>query len=248
MEVRVEGSQREHTGRKGPRPRPARLDVPPDAADPRVRGAGQAHVRGAPGRDPRPHAPRRRRRGVDRRLDRDARPRRPVLRDLPLPRLPDRARHRPEGDDGRDLRAQGRALQGHRRLDAPHRRLQRLPRHVGDRRGRDPARHRRGLGGADPQAGPGRPLLLRRRRLQAGRVRRVAQHRLAVEAPDRLRDGEQRLQRPHAHRAGGREPRQRRGPLRQGEGVQHARRHDRRPRPGRRLRDGRRGGRARAGG
>ncbi len=99
-----------------------------DAADPRVRGAGQAHLRRASGRDPRPHASRRRRRGVDRRVDRDARPRRPVLRDLPLPRLPARARHRPQGDDGRDLRPQGRPLQGHRRLDAPHRRLQRLPR------------------------------------------------------------------------------------------------------------------------
>ena len=44
---------------------------------------------------------------------------RPVLRDLPLPRLPARARDRPEGDDGRDLRPQGRPLQGHRRLDAP---------------------------------------------------------------------------------------------------------------------------------
>jgi len=63
---------------------------------------------------------------------------------------------------------------------------------------------------ADPQAGSGRPLLLRRRRLQAGRVLRVVEHRVAVEAPDRLRDGEQRLQRPHAHGAGGREPRARR--------------------------------------
>ena len=49
----------------------------------------------------------------------NARPGRPVLHDVPLPRLPDRARHRPEGDDGRDLRPQGRALQGARRLDAP---------------------------------------------------------------------------------------------------------------------------------
>ncbi len=82
----------------------ADLDLHADAADPRVRGARQAHVRGAPGRDPRPHPPRRRRRGVDRRLARDARARRPGARDLPLPRLPARARHRPEGDDGRDLR------------------------------------------------------------------------------------------------------------------------------------------------
>ena len=43
--------------------------------------------------------------------------------------------------------------------------------------------------------GPGRAQLLRRRRLEAGRVPRVAEHRLALEAPDRLRDGEQLLQR-----------------------------------------------------
>ena len=37
-------------------------------ADPRVRGAGEADVRGAPRRDPRPHASRRRGGGLDRRL------------------------------------------------------------------------------------------------------------------------------------------------------------------------------------
>ena len=37
--------------------------------------------------------------------------------------------------------------------------------------------------------------LLRRRRLEAGRVPRVAEHRVALEAPDRLRDGEQQVQR-----------------------------------------------------
>ena len=89
-----------------------------------------------------------------------------------------------------------------------------LPRHVGHRRRRHPACRRRRLGGPDPQAGPGRPLLLRRRRVEAGRVRRDAQHRVAVEAPDRVRDGEQRLQRPHALGSGGCEPRQRRGSLR----------------------------------
>ena len=132
---------------------------------------------------------------------------------------------------------------GHRRLDAPDRRRDRLPGHVRDRRGRHPACDRRRVGCADPEAGAGRALLLRRRRLQAGRVLRVAEHRVALEAPDRLRDGEQRLQRAHAHRAGGREPRERRGPLRQGEGLQHARRHDRRARPDRHVRDRRRGGR-----
>ena len=94
-------------------------------------------------------------------------------------------------------------------VDAPRRPVERLPRHVRDRRGGHPTRHRCGLGGADPQAGAGRPLLLRRRRLQAGRLLRVAQHRVALEAPDRVCDGEQRLQRPHAHRAGRREPRER---------------------------------------
>ena len=84
--------------------RTADLDVHADAADPRVRRARQADVRGAPGRDPRPHAPRGRRRGVDRRLARRAQRRRLRAHDLPLPRLPDRARHRHEGDDGRDLR------------------------------------------------------------------------------------------------------------------------------------------------
>ncbi len=45
---------------------------------------------------------------------------------------------------------------------------------------------------------PGRPVLLRRRRLQAGCLSRVAQPRVAVEAAGRLRDGEQQLQRRHA--------------------------------------------------
>ena len=48
---------------------------------------------------------------------------------------------------------------------------------------------------------PGRPLLLRRRRVEAGRVPRVAQPRLAVEAAGRLHHGEQQLQRRHARRS-----------------------------------------------
>ena len=62
-------------------------------------------------------------------------------------------------------------------------------------------------------------MLLRRRRLQAGRVPRVAQPRLAVEAAGRLRDGEQQLQRRHALRAGGRQRRRRRAAVGQGQGV-----------------------------
>ena len=88
--------------------------------------------------------------------------------------------------------------------------------------------------------------LLRRRRLQAGRVLGVAQRRLAVEAADRLRDGEQLLQRRHPRRAGGRERRRRRAAGGQGEGVLDARGDGRRRRPARRPRAGRRGGRARA--
>ena len=89
----------------------------------------------------------------------------------------------------------------------------------------------------DPKAGPGRPVLLRRRRLQAGRVPRVAEPRLAVEAAGRLHHGEQQLQRRHALRAGGRQRRRRRAAVGQGQGVQHARRDHRRRRPAGRLRD-----------
>ena len=82
---------------------------------------------------------------------------------------------------------------------------------------------------------PGGPVLLRRRRLQAGRVPRVAQPGLAVEAAGRLHHGEQRLQRGHALRAGGRQRRQRRAALGQGQGLQHAGRHRGRRRPAGRL-------------
>ena len=57
-----------------------------------------------------------------------------------------------------------------------------------------PARGRRRVGGADPRKGPGRALVLRRRRVEAGRVPRDAEHRVALEAARRLRDGEQQLQ------------------------------------------------------
>ena len=47
----------------------------------------------------------------------------------------------------------------------------------------DPPRDRRRLRRPDPQAGPGRAVLLRRRRVQAGRVRRVAEHRSLWKLP-----------------------------------------------------------------
>ena len=122
--------------------RQARLDVHADAADPRVRGARQADVRGASRRDPGPHPPRRRRRGVDRRVAGDDEARRPDDGDVSLPRLPDRARHRHQGDHGRDLRPQGRAVRRLRRLDAPDRPRARLPRHDRHRRAGHPAGHR----------------------------------------------------------------------------------------------------------
>ena len=87
------------------------------------------------------------------------------------------------------------------------------------------------------QGGPGRPVVLRRRRLQAGGLPRVAQPRLAVEAAGRVRDGEQQLQRVHALRAGGRERRRRRAAVGQGRGLQHARRHRGRRGSGRGVRD-----------
>ena len=71
------------------------------------------------------------------------RARRPADGDLPLPRLSDRARHRHEGDHGRDLRAQARPLRRLRRLDAPGRSRARVPRHVGHRRAGHPPGHRR---------------------------------------------------------------------------------------------------------
>ena len=148
------------------------------------------------------------------------------------------ARHRPEGDDGRDLRPGDRDLQGLRGLDAPHRRRARLPRHVGHRRTGHPARDRRRLGCADPGQGAGRALVLRRRRREAGRVPRVAQHRVAVEAAHRLRDGEQQLQRLHPRRAGGRERGGGRAARGEGQGLQHAGRDRGRRRSRCRLRRG----------
>ena len=65
-------------------------------------------------------------------------------------------------------------------------------------------------------------MLLRRRCRQAGRLPRDAQHRLVVEAADRVRDGEQRLQRRDHDRAGGRQRRRRRTARNQGQGLRHA--------------------------
>ena len=93
--------------------------------------------------------------------------------------------------------------------------------------------------------GPGRAQLLRRRRVEAGRVPRVAQHRLALEAADRLHHGEQQLQRAHARRAGGRECRRRRAAGGEGEGLLDARRDRGRRRPAGGVRGGLEGGRAR---
>ena len=130
---------------------------------------------------------------------------RPAHDDLSLPRLSDRARLGHEGAHGRDLRARDRDLQGVRRLHAPDGRRARLPRHLGHRRAGHPARRRRGVGRPDPREGPGRALVLRRRSIEAGRLPRDAEHRVAVEAARRLRDGEQQLPGVHEGRAGGRQ-------------------------------------------
>jgi hypothetical protein len=159
-----------------------------------------------------------------------------------MSRLSPGPRQRPERDDGRDLRAGHRPMRRLRRLDAPGRPRARVPGYVGHRRAGHPAGDRRRLRGADPQARTGGAVLLRRRRVQAGRVRRSAQHRLAMEAPDRLRAGEQLLQRGHPGRAGGRQRRRGRTAVDQGPGVLDARRHGRRRGPGSRVRRGGIGG------
>ncbi len=125
-----------------------------------------------PGRDPRAHAPRGRR-GGDRSSARWPRSsRRSADGDLPLPRLPDRARHRHEGDHGRDLRSPRRAVRRLRRVDAPRRSRARVHGHERDRRPGDPAGDRRRLGDAARRRGSRGALLLRRRRLEAGRLPR----------------------------------------------------------------------------
>ena len=103
--------------------------------------------------------------------------------DVPLPRLPDRARHRPEGarwprsTDARPGLCKG--YGGSMHLTDVERGFlgtsgivgQGIPHAAGAAYAR-----------ADPRQGPGRALVLRRRRLEAGRVPRVAEHRLALEA------------------------------------------------------------------
>jgi sugar phosphate isomerase/epimerase len=101
--------------------RPADLDVHPDAADPRVRGARQAHLRGAPRRDPRhTHLADGAEASIVGSLA-TLKDGRPGARHLSLPRLSAGAGQRLEGDDGRDLRQAHRHVRRLRRLDAPRR-------------------------------------------------------------------------------------------------------------------------------
>ena len=141
--------------------------VPPDAADPPLRGPRGRAFRA--GRDLR-HGAQLRRPGGDRGRcrRRDARDRLPG-RPPPLARPPDRGRSRPAADDGRDVRQADRLLQGARRLDAHRRPLARHPRLQRHRRRRDPPCLRRGAHRDAARHRPGDPRLLRRRRRRPGR-------------------------------------------------------------------------------
>ena len=220
------------------------LDLHPDGPDPGIRGAREGDVHRASGRDPRAHPPGRRGGGVDRRVAGRARPAGPADGDLPVPRLPAGARHAGHGGDGGDLRPEDRPVRRLRRVDAPRRPRARVPRHLGHCRPGHPAGHRRRLRRPDPRRGTGRGVLLRGRRHEAGRVPRVTQHCVAVEAAGRVRAGEQRLQRGDPGRAGGRERRGRRAARGQGGGLQHARGDRGRRRSGRGPPRGGGGGRA----
>ena len=129
--------------------RPARRPVPPDAPDPRVRGARGGAL--PAGRDRR-HRAQLRRAGGDRgrRGGRHAGGRLP-RRAPPLARPSDRGRRRSPPDDGRDVRQADGLLQGARRLDAHRRPLARHPRLQRHRRRRDPARLRRRADRAAPR-------------------------------------------------------------------------------------------------
>ena len=119
-----------------------------------------------------------------------------LMHHLPLPRLPDRARHRHEGDHGRDLRPPRRAVRRLRRLDAPRRSRTRVS---WARAGSSARASRR------PPAWLGRSSSTGRVSVvlcffgdgasKQGAFHEIAQHRIAVEAAGRLRDGEQQLQR-----------------------------------------------------
>ena len=142
---------------------------------------------------------------------RDARRRLPAL-DLPRARPGARARHRPEGRDGRAVRPRGRHLARARRLDAPVRPRAPLHGRLRDRR-RQPAARRRARARVRLQGrGLRHALHVRRRRLEPGHVRRDDEHRGAVEAAGRVPRGQQPVR--DGHRA--RSPLGRHRPLAEG--------------------------------
>ena len=121
--------------------------------------------------------------------------------DLPRARPGARARHRPEGRDGRAVRPGGRHLARARRLDAPVRPRAPLPGRLRDRR-RQPAarrgrRARLRLQGRGLRDG----VHVRRRRLEPGHVRRDDEPRGAVEAAGRVPGGQQPVRDGHRDRS-----------------------------------------------
>ena len=167
-------------------------------ADPPVRGEGGRGLR--PRQDRRLPASLHRRGGGGGGRHLGAATRR--LRGGRLPRarpLPGQGR-RPPADDGRAVRARRRAQQGQGRLDAPVRQGRQLPGRPRHRRQPPAAGHRGRLRHQVPRRRPGHRLLLRRRRGARGRVPRVDEPGLAVEAAGHLHLREQPLR--HGHLAG----------------------------------------------
>ena len=166
--------------------------LPPDAADSPLRGADRLALQPGPDDGHRPPLDRpgslrgrRRRRGTARRLRRQHPPR---ARASPGEGRADRPAA------GRDLRARDRLLSRQGRLAAY--RGARILNFLGTNGitgGGHAGRDRRGpLGQVAPQR-PGRPLLLRRRRGECGRVPRSAEYGGGLAAADRLHLREQRL-------------------------------------------------------
>ncbi|CAA9377244.1 MAG: Acetoin dehydrogenase E1 component alpha-subunit, partial [uncultured Nocardioidaceae bacterium] len=198
--------------------------VPRDGAHPPVRGAARQAVQARPAA--RLRAPLHRPGGDgDRRL-RGPAPGRLHHLDPPRPRSPAGQGRGRQRDDGRALRQGRRPLPRQGRLHARRRLPARDPRHERHRRRRHPDLRRLGLGRPAPGPRHRHGRLLRRRRLQPGRLPRGAEPRGDLEAAGHLRLRVQRLHRvdPDGEADLGADPRARPGHERPGRGGRRQRR------------------------
>ena len=101
-------------------------------------------------------------------------------------------------DPRRAVRQEDRAGEGPRRLDAPVRQVEELPRRLRHRRRPRADRSRRGVRRQVPRRWPRRAVLLRRRRVDDRRLRRGPRARSAVEAAGRVHLREQPVLDGHA--------------------------------------------------